>query len=95
LKSVVLRGGGDGRSKGRKTVDLKFAISVHENQYPACRDLSSSISGGGNSGVVLSDDCQRVTIDPVADEFGSSFFAAVVHDNYFKTGTVCLLLQGS
>jgi len=94
LKTTVLGMMVDGRTKLGETVCLKFAVRVDKQQKRAFGDLSSSISGGGNSGMSFPDDRQRVTADPVANEFRSLFFAAVVHDNDFKAGAIVLVVEG-
>ena len=43
----------------------------------------------------LSDYCESVTIDPVANEFRSCFSAAVIDNNNFKAWRVLLFCQGS
>src|SRR2546428_11943008 len=42
----------------------------------------------------LSDYCESVTIDPVANEFRSCFSAAVIDNNNFKAWRVFLFCQG-
>jgi len=78
-----------------QTIYLESAIGIYEYQDRGSGNLNPSIPRNGNSRMELSDYCERVTIDPVANEFRSSFPAAVIDNNDFKTWGIFLFCQGS
>ena len=63
---------------------LESAIRIREYQHRAFGYLNPAISGGRNSCVRLSDECQRIRTFPAPKRFRGCFVAAIVHDDDFK-----------
>ena len=87
--------GADRSVQHPQTVQIEPAISVHKHQYWCFRGLNSTISRGGNAGMSLSDNCERITVFPVRDVLRCSFPAAIIDNNDLKTRRSHLLRQRS
>jgi hypothetical protein len=84
LKTIVLQALGNSCTKSSQAVGLEFAVGVDKYQYRAPGSLYPSIASGGNPGMSLSDECQRVNRDPIANVFGSDVAAAVINNDRFE-----------